>query len=115
MGALTAPLAEPLIQRALLEIVLVGIPAALLGCWIVLYGTSYSAESLAHSLFPGLVVAALIGLPLLLCGGVAILIAALAIAFAGQLDELEHDIAVGIVVTTLFGLGVLLALSPASP
>ena len=32
-----------------------------LGCWIVLYGLSYGAESLAHAMFPGLVVAALVG------------------------------------------------------
>ena len=47
-----------------------------LGCWVVLYGLSYSAESLSHALFPGLVVAALLGLPLVArrrrrrgCGG----------------------------------------------
>ena len=42
-------------QRALLELVLVGVVAGVLGCWIVLYELAYSAESLAHSLFPGLV------------------------------------------------------------
>ena len=48
-----------------LELVLVGLVGGALGCWIVLYELSYSAESLAHALFPGLVVAALLGLPLL--------------------------------------------------
>ena len=43
----------------------------LLGCWLVLYELSYSAESLAHALFPGLVAAALLGLPLLVGGAAA--------------------------------------------
>ena len=53
-----------------------------LGCWIVFYELSYSAESLAHSLFPGLVLAALLGIPVLLGGAAGILLAALAIALA---------------------------------
>src|ERR687887_565901 len=95
-------------QRALLELLFVGAVGAVLGCWIVLYELAYSAESLAHALFPGLVAAALLGLPLLLgaAGGVAL---------TTRLPEIGRDVAVAIVVTTLFGLGVLLALTPASP
>ena len=43
-----------------------------LGCWVVLYELSYAAESLAHSIFPGLVLAALAGVPLLLGAAPAI-------------------------------------------
>jgi ABC-type Mn2+/Zn2+ transport system permease subunit len=81
----------------------------------VLYSLSYSAESLAHTLLPGLVAAALLGLPLLLGGAVGILAAALAIAVAGRTPEVSNDTAVAVVVTALFGLGVLLALSPETP
>ena len=62
-------------QRALLELVLVGLVGGVLGCWIVLYELSYSAESLAHSLFPGLVLAALLGFPLVLGGAIGVLLA----------------------------------------
>src|SRR5205814_718225 len=64
------PWSETFMQLALAELVLLGILGGLVGCWIVHYQLAYSAESLAHALFPGLVVAALLGLPLLL-GGVA--------------------------------------------
>ena len=49
----------------------------------MLYGLSYGAESLAHSMFPGLAVAALLGLPLVLGGAVGLLVAGVAIALAG--------------------------------
>ena len=59
-------------QRALAEVVLAGVAGGALGCWVVLYGFAYAAESLAHSLFPGLVVAAIAGVPLLLGAAPAI-------------------------------------------
>lgn len=86
-----------------------------LGCWVVLYELSYAAESLAHSLFPGLVIAAIAGIPLLLGATPAIVLAALAIALVGRVAGVGREVGVAVVVTTMFGLGALLALSPQSP
>jgi len=109
------PLQQPFMQRALAEVVLVGVAGGALGCWVVHYGFAYAAESLAHSLFPGLVVAAIAGVPLLLGAAPAALLAALAIALAASVARVGRGAAVAVVVTTMFGLGVLLALSPRSP
>lgn len=109
------PLQEPFMQRALAEVALVGVAGGALGCWVVFYGLSYAAESLAHSIFPGLVIAALAGLPLLLGATPAIVVAALAIALVARVAGVNREAAVAVVVTTMFGLGVLLALSPQSP
>src|SRR4051812_29015313 len=102
-------------QRAALEVALLGVCGGLLGCWVVFYELSYSAESLAHALFPGLVAAALLGLPLLLGAAAGVLGAALAVGLAARAPEIDSDTAVAVVVTGLFGLGVLLALSATSP
>jgi len=115
MHALWDPWTQGFMQRALVELVLLGVVGAVLGCWVAIYELSYSAESLAHALFPGLVGAALLGLPLLAGGAAGVLGAAAAVALAGRAPEIGRDTAVGIVITTLFGLGVLLALSQASP
>jgi ABC-type Mn2+/Zn2+ transport system permease subunit len=109
------PLQDEFMRRAIAEMTLIGIAGGALGCWVVLYRLSYAAESLAHSIFPGLVLASLAGVPLLLGGGPAILLAALAIAVLSRVPGVSREVAVGVVVTTLFGLGVLLALSPDSP
>ena len=114
-AALTDPLADPLTRRALLEICLIGITGGAVGCWVVLFGLSYSSESLSHSMLPGLVIATLAGAPLLLGGALGIVVAALAIALVARVPATDNDTAVAIVVTTLFGLGALLALSPSSP
>ena len=115
LHTLTDPWADPVGRRALLEVALLGVTGGALGCWIVFYNLSYSAESLAHALLPGLVIAALTGLPLLLGGAAGLLVAAFAIALAGQVPAIGRDTAVAVVVTTLFGAGVLMALSPSSP
>jgi ABC-type Mn2+/Zn2+ transport system permease subunit len=112
---ITDPFAEPVNARALAEVALLGIAGGALGCWIVFYELAYGTESLAHSMFPGLVVAALIGAPLLAGGAAGILVAALAIALARRVPAIGGDTAIAVVVTTLFGLGAVLALSPESP
>jgi ABC-type Mn2+/Zn2+ transport system permease subunit len=110
-----APLQEPFMQRALAEVVLLGAAGGAIGCWVVLYGLSYATESLAHSAFPGLVLAAIAGAPLLLGATPAIVLAALAIALAARVAGVGREGAIAVVVTTMFGLGALLALSPRSP
>jgi len=109
------PLSEPFMQRALAEVVLLGLAGGALGCWVVFYGFSYAAESLAHSIFPGLVLAAIAGAPLLLGAAPAIVLAAAAIALVARIAGVGRDAAVAVVVTTMFGLGALLALAPSSP
>src|SRR5436305_2999769 len=115
LHALGDPWNQAILRRAFLEVALLGAAGGPLGCWIVLYRLSYGAESLAHSMFPGLVVAALAGAPLVAGGAGGVLVAALAIAAVARVPVLERDTAIAVVVTSLFGLGVLLALSPATP
>lgn len=109
------PLQDEFMRRAILEVTLIGVAGGALGCWVVLYRLSYAAESLAHSIFPGLVLATLAGVPPIVGGIPGIVVAALAIAAASRIPGVAREVAIGVVVTTLFGLGVLLALSPDSP
>lgn len=112
---LAAPLESAVVTRALAELVLIGVISGALGCWVVLRGMSYSAESLAHGMLPGLVLAALAGIPLAVGGAGGLLVATLAIAAAGRIPRLDGEVAVSAVITTMVGLGALLALSPRTP
>lgn len=114
-GALLAPWEEAIDRRALAEVVLLGVTGGALGCWILFYNLSYAAESLAHALLPGLVAAALLGLPLIVGGAAGLLVAAVAITAAARVPAIGRDTAVAVVVTGLLGLGALMALSPSTP
>jgi ABC-type Mn2+/Zn2+ transport system permease subunit len=112
---LVDPFGEAFFVHAVVAVVLLGIAGGLLGTWIVLFGVSYSAESLAHGMFPGLVAAALLDVPILAGGTLGVAVSAVAIAALVGVRGLDRDTAVGVVVTGAFGLGALLALAPASP
>ncbi len=104
-----------LLQRALLEVVIVGATCGALGVWLLHVRSTYAAESLAHAMLPGLVVAALVGAPLLLGAAGGVLAAAVLIALAGRDTRVGAEVAVGVTVTTAFGLGAMLALAPDVP
>jgi ABC-type Mn2+/Zn2+ transport system permease subunit len=112
---LVVPWEQAIDRRAFLEVVLLGLTGGALGCWIIFYNLSYAAESLAHALLPGLVAAALLGLPLILGGAAGLAVAALAIAVAARTPAIGRDTAIAVVVTALLGLGALLALAPDTP
>jgi ABC-type Mn2+/Zn2+ transport system permease subunit len=109
------PLRSGIGRRALLEVVLVGGFCGALGFWVTSYRLSYGAESLAHGLLPGLVIAAVAGAPLLLGAGGGVLVAAVLVALAARDQRIGSDTAVAVTVTGLLGLGALLALEPSSP
>jgi ABC-type Mn2+/Zn2+ transport system permease subunit len=113
--ALTAPWAHPFMVRAFAEAALIGVTGALLGTWVVLYRLAYSAESLPHAMLPGLVVAALAGVPIVLGGAAGLVVAGACIALAARAPRTSADSGIAVVVTTLLGAGVVLALSPRSP
>jgi ABC-type Mn2+/Zn2+ transport system permease subunit len=112
---LSEPWGQSFMQHGFAEVVLLGLVGGWLGCWVLLYGVSYGAESLAHGMFPGLVGASLLGVPLVAGGAVGAAAAAAGVAGLGNVRGLDRDTSVGVVVTSLFGLGALLALAPASP
>jgi ABC-type Mn2+/Zn2+ transport system permease subunit len=112
---LVDPLRSGIDRRALLELALVGGFCGALGFWVVTERLAYSAESLAHGLLPGLVLAALAGAPLLLGAAGGALVAAALIAFAARDPRIGPDTGTAVAVTGLVGLGALLALAPESP
>ena len=102
-------------DRALLEAVLLGTACGPLGVWLLAYRQTYAAESLAHAMLPGLALAAVAGLPLLLGAAGGVLAAAVLVALAARERRLGSELAVAVVVTAAFGTGALLALGDATP
>jgi ABC-type Mn2+/Zn2+ transport system permease subunit len=109
------PLRSGIGRRALAEVALLGAICGPLAFWIVSEQLSYAAESLAHGLLPGLVIASLAGAPLLLGAAGGVLAGAGLIALAARDDRIGAETATGVVVTGLLGLGALLALAPDAP
>lgn len=109
------PFDGAIMRRALLEVCVLSLACGPLGVWVLLYRQSYAAESISHAMLPGLVLAALTGLPLVLGATAGVLVAAAGIALVARVPRLGVQAGVAVTISALFGLGVLLALSPAVP
>jgi len=108
---LIEPFRLGLMQRALVQVVVISAVGGVVGCFVVIRGLSFTGESLAHTVLPGVVVAYAIGASLLL--GAAVLAAVtVAISLLAQRDRrIAEDTAMGVAFAGLFPLGgVLLAL-----
>jgi ABC-type Mn2+/Zn2+ transport system permease subunit len=108
-------LSDAITRRGLLEVLILGVALGPLGVWVLLHRQAYAAESLSHGLLPGLVLAALAGIPLVIGAAGGALIAAGAIGLAARDERVGADLGVAVAVTALFGLGATLALAPATP
>jgi ABC-type Mn2+/Zn2+ transport system permease subunit len=112
---MTEILHSGLLQRALAEIVVLGAACGALGVWLLHLRQAYAAESLAHAMLPGLVLASLASVPLLLGAGGGVLVVAALVALAARDERVGSEVAVGVTVTTAFGFGAVLALAPDVP
>lgn len=104
-----------ILDRALLEALLLGLACGPLGLWVLAYRQAYAAESVAHAMLPGLGLAAVAGAPLLLGATGGVLAAAVLIALAARDRRIGSDLGVAVTITALFGAGVLVAATPDAP
>lgn len=115
---LSGPWAGGVGTKSMLEMLLISPVVGVLGVWVTLSRLSYMAESFSHSLLPGTVVAAAIGLPIIAGAPVAAAVSAAALAWllvSRQKLKIGRDSAVAVVVTTMLALGVAVATLPAAP
>ncbi|KAB0550630.1 metal ABC transporter permease [Pseudomonas argentinensis] len=108
MDLLLLPLQIDFMQYALLIAVLVAIPAALLSCFLVLKGWALMGDATAHAVFPGVVIAYMVGLPYSLGAFVAGMLCAIAAGYLKENSRIKQDTLMGVVFSGMFGLGLLL-------
>lgn len=103
------PLQYAFMQRAMIEVVIIGALTGLVGSLVVLRGLAFIGDALIHAVFPGLVVAALLGANILIGAFVAGALTTLLIGLLSQRRDVGHDSAIGVVFAGFLALGVVLA------
>jgi ABC-type Zn uptake system ZnuABC Zn-binding protein ZnuA/ABC-type Mn2+/Zn2+ transport system permease subunit len=103
------PFQLPFVQRGLFEILILAVPAGLLGTWIVLRGLAFFSHAVGTAAFPGLVLADGLGFAAPLGAfGAAILFSA-GSSLLGRREEEATDSAVAIVLVGCLAAGTILA------
>ena len=105
---LLSPLAYDFFVRALVASALVGVACAVIGSFVVLKGMSFIGDAVSHAAFPGLVIAYMLGLPIILGGAVASIVTALGIGALTRRSGLRSDSIIGVLFAGMFALGVAL-------
>jgi len=99
-------LSDPSVQRGLIAAVLVGLTVPVLGCYVVLRGLAFLGDALAHIILPGVVVALLLGWPLIVGALLAGVIAALAVGAIARSTAIKEDTVIGVVFAGSLALGI---------
>lgn len=108
MALLFEPLTFAFMQNALLIALVVAIPCALLSVFLVLKGWALMGDAMSHAVFPGVVLAWMMGLPLAAGAFVAGLFCAVATGYLKDNSRIKQDTVMGIVFSGMFAAGLIL-------
>jgi manganese/iron transport system permease protein len=111
LDTLLLPFKFPFMQNAFLICIIVAIPTALLSCFLVMKGWALMGDAVSHSILPGIVLAYICGIPLLIGAFVAGMICALATGYLSGNSRVKQDTVMGVVFSGMFGLGIVLYVS----
>ncbi len=95
-------------QDALIVGAVVGALCAVLSCFLILKGWSLMGDAVSHAVLPGVVLAYLLGLPLMIGAFAAGLLCATGSGFLKRHSRLKEDTAMGVVFTGMFAVGLVL-------
>ena len=107
MRNLVDSLQSPLYRRALLEAVLVGAVAGVVGVHVVLRRLPFFVVAMSHATFPGVAIASALGISLFLGGSAYGLVVVAAVLVLGANRALDDASVIGVVLAGSFALGVL--------
>ncbi|PMD05206.1 anchored repeat-type ABC transporter permease subunit [Brevibacterium paucivorans] len=106
-----ADLTNPLLvflPKALMVATMASILCGVVGCFVVLRGMSFIGDAVAHSVFPGLAVAFVVGGNLVVGGAIAGVVTALLVAIFSQFRRLKEDSVIGVFFVAAFALGIVI-------
>lgn len=99
------PLAHTFMQHALIASIAVSSVCAVLSCFVVLKGWSLMGDAISHGVFLGVVVASILGLPLMLGAFLAGILCAVSVGFLKNNTRIKEDTLMGIVFSSMFAFG----------
>jgi zinc/manganese transport system permease protein/manganese/iron transport system permease protein len=103
----TDPFQADFMVRALVGGVLVAVLCAVAGTWVVIRGMAFLGEALAHGMLPGVGLATLLGLPVLLGAAVSAVGMTIGISVLQRRGRLSYDTSIGLLFVGMLALGVI--------
>jgi manganese/iron transport system permease protein len=108
IGWLLDPLQYAFMQRALFEVVLMGLTCGLIGTYVVLRGMAFMGDAISHAIFPGIVIAFLLHIGFFVGALISGVLTALLIGGVTRNRRVSEDSAIGVLFVGMFALGIVL-------
>ena len=105
---ITDPMQYEFMRRALIEVILMGAVTGAIGTYVVLRGLSFIGDALSHAIFPGVVIAFLIGAGIFWGALLFGILTSAAIAVVATNRRVKEDSAIGVLFAGSFALGIVL-------
>lgn len=111
IDTLTLPFRFGFMQNAFLIAIIVSVPTALLSCFLVVKGWALMGDAVSHAVLPGIVLAYILGLPLIVGAFAAGMTCAVATGYLSSNSRIKQDTVMGVVFSGMFGLGIVMYVS----
>lgn len=108
LDTLLLPFQFPFMQNAFLIAAIVAVPTALLSCFLVLKGWALMGDAISHAILPGIVLAWITGIPLIIGAFAAGMTCAVATGYLSENSRVKQDTIMGVVFSGMFGVGLIL-------
>ena len=95
-------------QNAFFIVLVLSVPTALLSCFLVIKGWALMGDAISHAVLPGIVIAYIAGIPLLIGAFLAGMFCAWSTGFLSENSRIKEDTIMGITFSGMFGLGIVL-------
>ncbi|MEP2641338.1 metal ABC transporter permease [Roseobacter sp.] len=108
LQTLLMPFQFAFMQNAFLISIIVSVPAALLSCFLVMKGWALMGDAISHAVLPGIVLAYILGIPLLIGAFAAGMTCAISTGYLASNSRIKQDTVMGVVFSGMFGVGLVL-------
>jgi manganese/iron transport system permease protein len=108
IDVLLQPLAFGFMQKAFIIGLIISVPTAFLSCFLIVKGWSLMGDAISHAILPGVVLAYLLNLPLMIGAFAAGMCCALTTGYVAENCRVKRDTIMGVVFSGMFALGLVL-------
>lgn len=106
--SLLDPFATEFFLRAVVGGSLVAVICGVVGTWVVIRGMAFLGEAIGHGMLPGVALATVLGLPVLVGGAVSAVAMSAAIGALQRRGKLSYDTSIGLLFVAMLSIGVII-------
>ena len=105
---LVMPFQFVFMQNAFWVALILSVPTAILSCFLVVRGWALMGDAISHAVLPGIAIAYILGIPLLIGAFLAGMFCAWGTGFLSNNSRIKEDTIMGVIFSGMFGLGIVL-------